>query len=68
MSMSATDDPSQGFGDAGEDPMGTGVPGQEHEDPSEGGAGDAGEDPTGGEEFGDDPTGGEEFGEDPTAS
>jgi hypothetical protein len=44
--MSATDDPTQGFGEAGDDPMSTGAPGEEHEDPSEGG------------EYGDDPSGG----------
>jgi hypothetical protein len=65
--MSATDDPSQGFGDAGDDPSGSGAEEQEHgdpteggefgEDPTEGGTGNGGEDPTGGEEFGEDPTG-----------
>ncbi len=63
--MSATDDPSQGFGEAGDDPMSTGAPAQEHEDPSEGG--EYGEDPTTGGEPGDDPSEGGEFGEDPTA-
>jgi hypothetical protein len=67
--MSATDDPSQGFGEAGDDPMSSGAPGQEHEDPSEGGEA-FGEDPSGGapgEEHEDPSEGGEEFGEDPSA-
>ena len=67
--MSATDDPSQGFGNAGDDPMSSGAPGQEHEDPSEGGE-EFGEDPSGGapgEEHEDPSEGGEEFGEDPSA-
>ena len=65
--MSATDDPTQGFGDEGDDPTGSGGAQQEHEDPTEGG--EAGEDPTkGGTGEGDeDPTEGGEFGEDPTA-
>jgi len=64
--MSATDDPSQGFGGAGDDPSESGAEEQEHGDPSEGG--EFGEDPTEGEEFGEDPSGGKEFGEDPTGS
>ena len=66
--MSATDDPSQGFGEAGDDPMSSGKPEQEHEDPSEGG--EYGEDPTRGGEAGDDPSqGGDGDGdEDPTGS
>jgi hypothetical protein len=65
--MSATDDPSQGFGGAGDDPSRSGAEEQEHGDPSEGG--EFGEDPTeGGAESGEDPTAGEEFGEDPTGS
>ena len=66
--MSATDDPTQGFGDAGEDPMGSGGAAQEHEDPTEGG--EFGEDPmaSGAEhQEHEDPTEGGEFGEDPTA-
>lgn len=62
--MSATDDPTQGSGDAGDDPMGSAH--GEDADPTEGG--EFGEDPTEGGEFGEDPTGGEEFGEDPTGA
>jgi hypothetical protein len=66
--MSATDDPSQGFGDAGEDPIGSGADAEEHEDPSEGG--EFGEDPSEGGEFGEDPSqgGSGDGGEDPTGS
>ena len=66
--MSATDDPTQGFDDAGDDPSGSGHDEEEHGDPTEGGKGNGGEDPTEGGEFGEDPTGGKEFGEDPTGS
>ena len=67
--MSATDDPTRGSDDAGEDPMGSGAAPQEHEDPTE--AGEFGEDPMapGAEhQEHEDPTEGGEFGEDPTAS
>jgi hypothetical protein len=65
--MSATDDPTQGFGDVGEDPMGSGAAGAGFDDPTAGE--EAGEDPSAGDEFGEDPSasGTGDVGEDPTA-